>query len=122
MDTTITTTDRLSDALLSLAVSGWRFSRAHVALVQSLALADQPRHMASVRFYQRHLEDTLRGLGYEVVDLTGHGIDPGLPVVVLNLGDFTARDLLVVDQVIEPVIMCDGSVVKTGTVVARKIG
>lgn len=111
----------VTEALLSMAVSGWRFSRSHLALVLSLDLTDQQRHMATLRFYRKHLTDTLRDLGYEVVDLEGHPVDVGLPVTVLNLADFDASDHLVIDQVLEPVIMRAGKVIRTGTVLARRI-
>jgi hypothetical protein len=62
----------------------------------------------------------LRDHGFELADIEGHPFDPGLPIAVINLADFAAEDTLVIDQVIEPVILKGGAVVKTGTALVRK--
>jgi hypothetical protein len=107
--------------LLRIATESWRFSRSFLALVRTLDLKDQNRHLASMRFFQRQLTDALRELGYELADLEGHRFDPGLPITVLNLSEFEAGDLLMIDQMLEPVILRGGAVVRTGTGLARRI-
>ena len=43
-----------------------------------------------------------------------------MPVFALNLDDFEPNESLVVTQMIEPVIMADNKVQKTGTVILRR--
>lgn len=107
--------------LLRVATDSWRFSRSFLGLVRNLDPKDQNRHLASMRFFQRQLTDALRELGYEFADIEGQQFDPGLPITVLNLSEFQADDLLMIDQVLEPVILKNGAVVKTGTALARRI-
>lgn len=107
--------------LLRVATESWRFSRSFVGLVKTLDPKDQNRHLASVRFFQRQLTEAIRELGYEFAEIEGQRFDPGLPITVLNLSEFEAGDVLMIDQVLEPVILRDGAVVKTGTGLARRI-
>lgn len=107
--------------LLRVATDSWRFSRSFLGLVRTLDPKDQNRHLASMRFFQRQLTDALRELGYEFAEIEGQRFDPGLPITVLNLSEFQADDLLMIDQVLEPVILRNGAVVKTGTALARRI-
>ena len=51
-----------------------------------------------------------------IVDLTGEDYDPGMAVTPLNIEDFSLDDDLVVDKMIEPIILIDGNLKKTGTV------
>jgi hypothetical protein len=44
-----------------------------------------------------------------------------LAATALNLEDFGADDVLIVDQMLEPIIMGKDELVRTGTVILRKV-
>lgn len=107
---------------LRLAVEGWRFSMTFLGLVEALDLQEQSRHLASWRFYRKQLNDTIQDLGFQIVDLVGHPFDVGLPVRALNLSEFQPDEQLIIDRMLEPVILKDGQVARTGTVMVRRRG
>ena len=51
-----------------------------------------------------------------IVDLTGEDYDPGMAITPLNIEDFSLKDSLVVDIMVEPIILVNGELRKTGTV------
>lgn len=55
-----------------------------------------------------------------IVNIEGQNFDPGMAATALNLEEFAASDVLVVDQMIEPIVMDRCGVVRTGTVTLRK--
>ena len=58
----------------------------------------------------------------KIVDLEGKKYDEGLSITPINVEDFDKNDVLIVQQVIEPLIIStnDGSIIKSGTVMLSK--
>ena len=59
--------------------------------------------------------------GLRIVDLDGQPYDPGMAVTPLNIEEFETDDVLYVAQTMEPIIMQNDVVVKTGTVLLGRI-
>ena len=59
------------------------------------------------------------GIHIEEID-SGTEYDTGMSVNPLNIEDFSADDSLQIEQMIEPIIMKDASLVRTGTVILRR--
>jgi hypothetical protein len=113
--------DPVKNAFLSLAVEGWRFTRAYLRLIAKLDAGDQNRFASQYRYFQKQLEDKLSLVGFRLVNIEGLPFDPGMAATAINLGDFLSEDKLIVDQMLEPIIMSENGVVKMGTVVLRKV-
>ena len=109
-------------AVLTMAIEGWRFARISNRVLQKLDAADQARYAGQVRYFMRHLEETLAAARLRLVDLQGQAYDAGLPVAVLNAGDFEPGERLEVDQMLEPIVMGPEGVLRPGTVMLRKAG
>ena len=56
-----------------------------------------------------------------IVNVEGHAFDSGMAATPLNIDEFDAKDALMVDQMLEPIIMGKEGLVKTGTVTLRKV-
>ena len=56
-----------------------------------------------------------------MVFLEDQHFDPGMAVSVINMEDFEAQDLLIVDQMIEPIIMGADGLKRPGTVTVRRV-
>lgn len=56
-----------------------------------------------------------------IVNVEGHPFDPGMAATPLNIEKFDAKDALMVDQMLEPIIMGKEGLVKAGTVTLRKV-
>ena len=109
------------NALLSLAVEGWRFSRSYLRLITKLDAGEQSRFVSQCRYFQKQLEERLNDIGYKLVNIEGQRFDPGMAATAINMSDFLPEDKLVVEQMLEPIIMNKEGVVKMGTILLKKV-
>lgn len=114
------TTEQLKSLLLEVAVEAWRFGRLFDRLLLKLDAGEQARYQSQFRWFQRKLEQSLSGAGLRIVNVEGHPFDPGMAATALNIEEFGADDVLVVEQMLEPIVMGPDGLVKTGTVTLRK--
>jgi hypothetical protein len=108
-------------SLVEVAVESWRFSRLFARIVAKLEASEANRHANQLRYFQKKVEDSLDAVGLKLVNVEGHPFDAGMAASALNIGDFGPDDLLVVDQMIEPIIMGSEGLKKEGTVMLRKV-
>jgi len=108
-------------ALLNLATESWRFSRIFSRVVAKLDAGDQNRYLSQYRYYVKQLEDSLSNAGFSLVNLEGQHFDPGMAATPLNIEDFAPEDMLFVEQMLEPVIMGNEGLVRTGTIILGKV-
>jgi hypothetical protein len=113
--------DRLERALIEMAVEGWRFSRLFARMVGKLDAGEVNRYASQLRYFQNRMEESLDAAGFKLVNLEGHPFDPGIAATALNLADFAPADMLLVDQMIEPIVMGPHGLRKEGTVMLRKV-
>lgn len=107
--------------LIDLSVESWRFARVFHRLIGKLDAGEMPRHTSQLRYFLKKIEDGLDGLGLRIVSLEGLRYDPGMAASALNIADFGPDDVLVVDQMVEPLIMGSEGVVRAGTVMLVKV-
>ena len=110
----------VTDALVALTIDSWRFAKSFARLVSKVDVSESVRYESQYRYYMKRLAESLSAAGLRVVNVEGHAYDPGSAVTPLNLSDFDADDLLVVEQMIEPIIMGPDALVRQGTVMLRK--
>lgn len=111
----------LMQTIVSMAVESWRFSRAFERLLIKLDAGEQNRYWSTFRWYIKKNEEALEQAGLRIVNVEGHSFDPGMAATPLNIEEFNANDTLMVDQMLEPIIMGTEGLVKTGTVILRKV-
>jgi hypothetical protein len=103
-----------------LSVESWRFSRLFSRLLSKLDAGEGTRYVNQYRYYIKRVEESLGAAGLRLVNVEGQAYDPGIAATALNLGDFGPDDVLLVDQMIEPIIMGAEGLVRAGTVMLRK--
>lgn len=113
--------DRLEQSLIEVAVESWRFSRLFGKVVNKLDAGEAGRYLSQLRYFQKKVEDNLASSGLRLVNVEGHPYDPGMAASALNLGDFGPDDILLVDQMVEPIIMGSDGLRKQGTVMLKKV-
>lgn len=116
----IGTTGTAGDALLELAIDGWRIARLFSRVLNDFDGGDGARYANQVRYFARRVEDSLAAAGLRIVDLEGQPYDTGLPVTALNIADFAAADSLYVSQMLDPVVMGPQGVIRTGTIMLAR--
>lgn len=112
--------DQMEHSLINIAVEGWRFSRLFVRVVNKLDAGEAGRYVNQLRYFQKKVEESLDAAGLKLVNVEGQPFDPGIAASALNIGDFGPDDVLLVDQMVEPIIMGPEGLKKQGTVMLRK--
>lgn len=113
--------DQLEQSLIDVAVESWRFSRLFGKVVNKLDAGEAGRYLSQLRYFQKKVEDNLASNDLRLVNVEGHPFDPGMAASALNLGDFGPDDVLLVDQMVEPIIMGLDGLRKQGTVMLKKV-
>ena len=109
------------EAIISMAIESWRFGRVFDRLIAKLDASEQKRYKSQLRWFMKKVEESLEQVDLRIVDVEGHPFDPGMAATPLNIEDFDSEDSLVVDQMLEPIIMGKEGLVKTGTVILRRV-
>ena len=121
MNHVCTSDDQLEQSLINIAVESWRFSRLFGKVVSKLDAGESGRYINQLRYFQKKVEENLESSGLKLVNVEGHPYDAGIAASALNLGDFGPDDVLLVDQMVEPIIMGPTGLRKQGTVMLRKV-
>lgn len=111
----------LRQPLIDLAVESWRLSKLFTRLLGKLENADAARYVNQLRYFQTKLDDSLELANIRLVSLDGQTYDAGMAVSPLNIGDFGPEDVLIVEQMMEPILMGPDGIVKAGTVLLKRV-
>jgi hypothetical protein len=109
------------EALLDLAIEGWRLARVFSRVLSKLDAGEGARYANQVHYFIKRVDESLQAVGMRLVNLEGQPYDTGLPATALNIETFSPDDRLFVEQMLEPVIMGSQGIVKTGTVMLKKV-
>ena len=114
-------TEALSNSLMDIAVESWRFGQVFDRILSKLDAGEQSRYQNQFRWFQKRIEESMDSAGLRIVNIEGQAFDPGVAASALNLDEFGADDQLVIDQMIEPVIMGPNGLLRSGTVMLRRV-
>jgi hypothetical protein len=113
-------TSNVDTALLDLAIESWRFQKLFARALEKLDAGEAVRFANQHRYFVRRIDESLQAVGLRLVSLDGQPFDAGMAAKALNLDEFAPGDVLVVEQMIEPVVMNEAGLVRQGTVLLRK--
>ena len=116
-----TSRDNAVNSLIDLSVDSWRFTRLVSRLLSKLDAGDGARYVSQYRYYLKRIEESLAAAGMRLVNVEGERYDTGMAATPLNIGDFGPDDILLVDQMVEPIIMGECGLVRSGTIMLRKV-
>jgi len=108
--------DKMRDSLISIASELFRFQQVFSKVITKLDLDEQNKYSSQFAWFSKKVMKALDKVNLRIVNMEGQIYDPGMAVTPLNLEDFETEDVLYVEQTIEPIIMQDDSVIKSGTV------
>lgn len=112
---------QMEQSLIDIAVESWRFSRLFGKVVSKLDAGESGRYINQLRYFQKKVEENLGSTGLKLVNVEGQPYDVGMAASALNLSDFGPEDVLLVDQMLEPIIMGPTGLRRQGTVMLRKV-
>lgn len=108
---------KLKENLIAIALEQYRFQRVFAKAISKLELEEQAKYTSQFAWFSKRVVKALDAAGLRIVDVDGQLYDPGMAVTPLNIEDFETKDILYVSQTVEPIIMQDNAVIKTGTVI-----
>ena len=110
----------VKEEFLNFTMESWRFCKLFDQLVSKLPVDEQKRYLGRVEWYRKQLSRVMDIIGYKFVDLSGEQYNQGMAATPLNITEFTAEAILIIDYMIEPIIVDkNGNLVKTGTAMLR---
>lgn len=116
----MTSQESLRNSIIDMAIEAWRFGKVFEKALQKLDALDQKKYISQYQWFFKKVNSSLDNAGLRIVNVEGQIYDVGMAVTPINLNEFSERDTLIVEQMLEPIIMNTNSVVKTGTVLLNK--
>ena len=113
--------DRLKNSVIEIAVEHYRFKNTFMKAISKLDFEEQSKYMSQFAWFSKKVTKAVEEVGLRIVSLEGQAYDPGMAVTPLNIDDFEVEDELKIVQMIEPIIMQEDAVLKTGTVLLGRI-
>lgn len=111
----------LEKPLIDIAVESWRISRTFRKAIAKLDAGEATRYLSQLRYFEKRLTEHLAEGGLTLVNVEGQIYDSGMAASSLNGDDFETHDILVVEQMLEPIIMNVNGLRKQGTVLLKKV-
>lgn len=111
----------LVNSILNIAIESWRLSKLFTSLMLKLDAGEQNRYMNQFRWFQKKINESLEEIDLRIVNIEGQKFDPGMAATPLNIEEFEPDDVLIVDQMLEPIIMGTDGVIKSGTVLLKRV-
>jgi hypothetical protein len=105
---------------IDLAIESWRFAKRASRWIRSMPAHEQPKIVSQLLYFNSRIEAALQQSGLNFVELEGTTYDTGIPAEVVNLGDFSSADTLVVDQVLEPAVVGANGFLRLGKVIVKR--
>ncbi len=111
----------LQNSLISIASELFRFQRVFEKAVSKIDIEERGKYSSQFSWFSKKVTKALEEANLRLLNLEGQLYDPGMAVTPLNIDDFETEDELYVSQTIEPIIMKQDTVIKTGTVILGRI-
>lgn len=108
-------------ALIEITVESWRFSKNYEHLLDKLDAGERSRHLSQYRWFIQKIADSLTAAGMRIIDVSGQTYTAGIAATPININEFDPADTLEVSYMLEPIIMNENGVVRTGKVVLHKV-
>src|ERR1700682_1523098 len=112
---------KTQEALIGVVLDSWRFAKVSSRAITKLDAGDGAGYISQYRYYLKRLTEHLERIDLRLVNIEGQQYDTGIAATALNIADFGPDDSLVVDQMVEPIIMSKEGLVRTGTVILKKV-
>lgn len=106
---------------IQFAVEVWRLAKLTNKMLSKIDLDEQRKYVGQLDWFNKKATEFFQAQGITFANFqVGMPFDAGMPLNPVNIGDFNAEDELYIEQLLEPVILYEGKVVKQGTVVLGK--
>ncbi len=108
-----------TDAVAQLCVEFWKLSSATRKAIDRLPDNESRRLEGQLNFSDRQLAMLVDQLGLRLIDFEGEVFHAGLATSADNAGDYPEVVNLVVSKTLEPTVMADMKVIRSGRVLVQ---
>ena len=108
------------ETLALLATEWFKAANRAVRLAQEVAPARLERERARISYSAGRISDALAAHGLRMHEFDGQPYSPALPPEPVNPEDFGSEEGLVVQETVEPTVLCNGRVLLRGKIVLAK--
>lgn len=113
--------EKIMESVISIASELFRFRKVFEKVLTKIDYDDQKKYLSQYEWFNKKVEKALNDLDLRLVSMENQKYDPGIAVIPLNIDDFEPEDELMIEQMIEPIVMKDNTVIKTGIAILRRI-
>ena len=115
------TYEQLLKSIIDLTVESYRFKKVFERVLLKLETGEQARYLGQLAWFNKKIDDALLNCGLNIVNLESQKYDIGMAATPINIDEFDYNEILLVEQMIEPLIMSKNSIVKTGTMILGSV-
>lgn len=113
--------EKLQNSLISIASELFRFEHVFAKVLSKIDVDERSKYQSQYSWFAKKVSKALEESNLKLLNCEGQIYDPGMAVTPLNLDDFEPDDTLYVLQTIEPSIIQEGRILKTGTVILGRV-
>ena len=104
-----------------LCVEYWKLERLAWRMIEEVDPKKSNRFAGQVKFAARQLEVLCSRFDIKLVDFSGQEFKDGMPVPADNLSDFPETTSLIIEKPLEPAVIRNGKVIRSGRVLLAAI-
>lgn len=112
---------KLQKSLITIASEMFRLRNVFENAISKLEIEERNKYQSQFAWFSKRVYKALDDANLKILNLDGQIYDPGMAVTPINIDDFECDDPLCIIQTLEPIIMKNNSVCKTGTVVLGRV-
>lgn len=113
--------EKLQRSLISIASELFRFQSVFEKAISKREIDEQNKYLSQYKWFSKKVYKALEEANLRLLSVEGQIYDPGMAVTPLNIDDFEADDPLYILKTIEPIVMQNDAVIKTGTVILGRV-
>ena len=113
---------QLQSSLVTIASETFRVSKVFEQVLSKLETDDQQKYSSQFAWFFKRVTKALDQSDIKMISLEGKQYEAGDAITPLNIGDFSPDEVLIIQQMIEPIIISNGTILKTGTALLERSG
>jgi hypothetical protein len=107
--------------MVTMIVEFWRFSKVFFHLLDKVDQIEKTRYINQFRWFSKKIDESMLQAGMKIINIEGQQFEPGMAATPLNINEFNDNDILYVEKMIEPIIIGQNGLIRTGTVILMKV-
>lgn len=111
--------DELKMNLANIAVEEWRFKSVFQRMLDELDPFGGSKYLSKYNWFSKQVNIAIQESGLKVINYDGKRFEIGMAVTPINIDEFEEGKDLYIDRMVEPIIMDNGKIIKTGSVILR---